>query len=284
MPRPLPGAEDPGEKEPNYTIRAATFSSVEMAVLKRLLAFWSAAVEVGARPFVSPLSAFLSLPGLRAFWPLSSVDENGDPYDLSGQGRTLTYNSSGSPGYRTRNFTPVAVLASRNNDYLSRSHESGLDIVGNLSFGLWLKVLPGSGDALVMGKSGPAGSLTWHIALENAAGTPRFRFYASTDGTTAVYSEQTPDTTSATWLFLLATYDPAGAPILYLNGRPPPAPPGGSGLGNLYSAAQPLVIGHANDPTAGYLDAEVALPFLGAATLDQTTVTRLYDTTRDLLP
>lgn len=38
----------------------------------------------------SIISMNLGLPGLRGYWPLTSVDENGDIYDLSGQGRVLS--------------------------------------------------------------------------------------------------------------------------------------------------------------------------------------------------
>jgi hypothetical protein len=37
----------------------------------------------------SIISMNLGLPLLRGYWPFSSVDENGDLYDLSGQGRVM---------------------------------------------------------------------------------------------------------------------------------------------------------------------------------------------------
>lgn len=36
------------------------------------------------------VSMNLGLPGLRGYWPMTSIDENEAVYDLSGQGRTLT--------------------------------------------------------------------------------------------------------------------------------------------------------------------------------------------------
>ncbi len=36
------------------------------------------------------ISMNLGYPGLRGYWPMSSIDENEAVYDLSGQGRTLT--------------------------------------------------------------------------------------------------------------------------------------------------------------------------------------------------
>ena len=35
------------------------------------------------------VSMNLGYPGLRGYWSMTSVDENGDVYDLSGQGRTV---------------------------------------------------------------------------------------------------------------------------------------------------------------------------------------------------
>ncbi len=37
------------------------------------------------------ISMNLGYPALRGFWPMSSADENGHVYDVSGQGRTLTW-------------------------------------------------------------------------------------------------------------------------------------------------------------------------------------------------
>jgi len=36
------------------------------------------------------VSMNLQYPGLRAYWPMTSVDENNNVYDISGQGRMLT--------------------------------------------------------------------------------------------------------------------------------------------------------------------------------------------------
>jgi len=38
----------------------------------------------------SIISMNLGLPILRGYWPFTSVDENDDVYDLSGQGRVMT--------------------------------------------------------------------------------------------------------------------------------------------------------------------------------------------------
>jgi len=35
------------------------------------------------------ISINMGLPGLRAYWPMTSIDERGVVYDISGQGRAL---------------------------------------------------------------------------------------------------------------------------------------------------------------------------------------------------
>lgn len=41
------------------------------------------------------VSMNLGYPGLRGYWTMSSVDENIDVYDISGQGRTLSCDTLG---------------------------------------------------------------------------------------------------------------------------------------------------------------------------------------------
>lgn len=81
------------------------------------------------------ISSFLGLPGLRGFWPMSSVDEAGTVYDLSGQGRHLTSVGSMSFG-RTENNFPMVDFA---DSYLERADEPGLDCT-NFTVGGWFRM------------------------------------------------------------------------------------------------------------------------------------------------
>lgn len=74
------------------------------------------------------MSILSQLPGIRGAWGLGSVDQTGAVYDLTHQGRTLTYN--GNPTFNQhRQIIPYLDLDGTV-DHLSRATEAGLEIVG----------------------------------------------------------------------------------------------------------------------------------------------------------
>jgi len=82
---------------------------------------------------ISPdlISPLLALPGLRGFWPMSSFNEAGNAYDMSEQGRVMTYN--GNPLYNYDGVVPYVALDGIG-DFLSRADEAGLDIIGTETY------------------------------------------------------------------------------------------------------------------------------------------------------
>lgn len=82
---------------------------------------------------LNPLAEFLLLPQLRGLWPMSSVDQAGTVYDLSGQGRAMT--AVGGMTYDlTAENAPYANFA---DGYLTRpGDEAGLEDT-SVSFGGW---------------------------------------------------------------------------------------------------------------------------------------------------
>lgn len=75
------------------------------------------------------LASYLALPGLVGFWPMSSVQRStGNAYDLSGQGRTLTY--TGNPTYSYYNGLVPYIDLDGTGDYLTRTDETDLDVLG----------------------------------------------------------------------------------------------------------------------------------------------------------
>lgn len=76
------------------------------------------------------VSSWKFLPGLVGFWPMSSVQRStGLVYDVSGQGRNLSYN--GNPTFNIYNSLVPYFDADGTGDFLSRGDESDLDIIGN---------------------------------------------------------------------------------------------------------------------------------------------------------
>src|SRR4030042_5924133 len=80
-------------------------------------------------------SIHLQLSGLRGYWPMSSVNENGNSYDLSGQGRVLTNNNTVPFGIY--DLLPYADFTPGSSEYFSRPDEAGLVISGALTIGCW---------------------------------------------------------------------------------------------------------------------------------------------------
>src|SRR3990172_4789567 len=113
------------------------------------------------------LASYMALPGLVGFWPMSSIQRStGNAYDLSGQGRTLTYN--GNPAYTYYNGLVPYIDLDGTGDYLSRSDETDLDITGaetiyttgaaGLTIGCWAWFDVAGGTETAMSKWNPTGN------------------------------------------------------------------------------------------------------------------------------
>lgn len=98
----------------------------ELAILQKTQE-QEATIEIG---LASMTGYYQQLPGLVGFWPMSSVQlSTGNAYDLSGQGRTLTY--AGNPTYNQHNGVVPYIDLDGTGDWLTRPDEADLDIIGN---------------------------------------------------------------------------------------------------------------------------------------------------------
>lgn len=86
-------------------------------------------VEISGR--LAEVDYIPNLSGLRGYWPMSAFESNGDAFDQSGNGRTLTYN--GNPTYNYDAIAPYIDLDGTG-DHLSRADEAGLDILGTEAY------------------------------------------------------------------------------------------------------------------------------------------------------
>lgn len=173
------------------------------------------------------IDPFLSLPGLVGFWPMSSVQRStGNAYDLSGQGRTLTYN--GNPTYNIFNgFAPYIDLDGTG-DYLSRADETDLDILGTetlyasavrgLTLGGWFRAgaVGGASGAGMITKL-DAGTQNSYALIMAASGTAPI-FYVSGNGSalTTVASSVSPGV--GNWFFGVGRYTPSTKIDVFVNG------------------------------------------------------------------
>lgn len=228
----------------------------------------------------SACSAFLALPGLRGFWPMSSFDENGDAFDLSEQDRVMGYN--GNPTYEAYDLAPYIHLDGTG-DYLMRLDEAGLDITGaeayvgpnGLSCGGWYRATTtGSAQGLIVKWAGGARSYTLEI---NPAGTIAGR--VSDDGTynAGHHDDITTDNalTDNVWFFTAFTWSPTTMSI-WLDGTEKTA---ATTLASIFVGTADLYLGGYPGPTQ-LLTGDMSHVFLCASQLPSITIASLYERTR----
>lgn len=224
---------------------------------------------------------FLGLPGLRGYWPLNAFDSTGAALDLSGNGRTLTYN--GNPTY---NFTTQGASYADldgTGDYLSRADEGGLDILGTesyvasavrgLTLGGWFYFDSLATQSVCVSKTAGAAADTsyWLEANSSVA-----RFLVS-DG--AVFQIGVGATTLlvSTWYFLAGRFIPSTEARVFLNGASDGVDTSGIPAALINSAAG-FNIGARNGGLL--MNGRASNCFLCAMALGDTTIDNIYQNTK----
>lgn len=229
------------------------------------------------------IDPFLSLPGLVGFWPMSSVQRStGNAYDLSGQGRTLTYN--GNPTYNIFNgFAPYIDLDGTG-DFLSRADETDLDILGTETIyasavrGLtlggwgWFDNAAGSIETL-MGKFGAAGNYSY-LLQRNGAGN--LDWNVSSNGT-ALTSVTGSALAASGWYFFAARYTPSMSVSVFQNMVE--AVNSTSIPSALFNSTADFRIGLRSDGNFP-MDGRAALCFLCANAVSNAKLTEVFNATR----
>jgi len=222
----------------------------------------------------------LQLPQLRGYWPMSSVDENGDPYDLSGQGRVLTNNNT--VPYGVYNLLPYADFTPGATEYFNRLDEAGLDITGVMTMGgwYWLDTLAPGTDMGLIGKFndfGGANQRSYLLYFNDAANV--FRFGVSSLGTGASWAAVTSTATIAasTWYHVVGRFVPGAELSIFVDGVETLLAVGVP-LGAFNSTAD-FEIG-AFSLGFGLLDGRASQCFLCADDLDDVIIRQTYDQTR----
>lgn len=233
----------------------------------------------------SACSAFLALPGLRGFWPLSSFNEAGNAYDLSGQGRTMTYN--GDPLYNQVGLASYLAFDGTG-DYLSRADEAGLDVIGTesyvasasqgLTMGGWFYFdnAPGSVEGM-MAKWDPSlgNHRSYMLRRQAAAGNVILAISGNGATSTSVQSIAIPAT--GRWFWAAGRFDPGAEEAIFIDAEKTvnttaiPA--------SIFNGDSPLWIGRAD---TDLMTGRIAMCFLCATALDDAIVYALYHQTRGL--
>jgi hypothetical protein len=223
--------------------------------------------------FCNAVSMYQLLPSLRGFWPVSSVNESGSVFDISGQGRTLT-NSSVTFAYGA--LAPYAAFNGA--AYLCRADEAGTSITGGLTLGCWVYFTNAASAAEdCITKSNPTGNQLSYVLRRNATGNAEF--YVSGDGAAQIFIDSAVTMAAATWYFIAATYIPSTVISVWINDSQ--AANAVSVPAAIYNSTAQFLIG-ARDGPANYVTGRIALPFLCATYFSSTIVNTIFEQTRAL--
>lgn len=163
------------------------------------------------------ISAYLALPGLRGFWPMSSVGASGEAMDLSAHGFTLTNNNNAQfEGQGPRSYAKVAVTPW----YFNRADEAAFDILGTetyidsgnrgLTIGCWfsLRTLL-TVQRTIMAKWSGGAQQSYRLAVR-ADEKPLFQISGDGANVYQIESPVTITTASGDWRFIAGTYSTTG--------------------------------------------------------------------------
>ena len=234
----------------------------------------------------SACSACLALPGLRGFWPMSSFNEAGNAYDLSGQGRIASYNGNPLYGYENLvqwiNFDGVG-------DYLNRGTEAGLDILGTesyvtpayrgLTLGGWFyvdqHVTGGDGDGLIA-KITYINDYSYGLITDN---TPNATFLISSTGAVGGVQSISETITYQSWYFIVGRFIPSTELKVWVNATQATLAVGVAA--SIFNSAADLEIG-AYNTGANLTDGKASLVFLCATAVSDPIINALYQSTRGM--
>lgn len=216
-------------------------------------------------------SLFAYLTNLRAFWPMSSVDENGDVYDLSAQGRVLTNNVGVTFG-----LTRLASYAAFNgNTWLSRPDENGLDMPTTFTLGGWFYRSAAGAEHRIMGKSNIALVQSYHL-LFRATNVARF---VIDNGAGVAETIDTVGTAGASeWHFVAGRFTANTQKMVMLDSE---IVTGATALAAVANTAQDFTIGETVDG-ANRLSGRASLCFLSTYAIPDAILLAIYGRTRSL--
>jgi len=227
------------------------------------------------------VAAYSMLPGLRGFWPMSTVNNAGNCYDHSNLAKTLTY--AGNPVYNIAGLAPYIALDGTG-DYLTRADEADLDILGTeayigipgLTLGGWFynTALGGGTIRTLMSKWDAIGVSMSYLLQTNAAGG---NFAFSVNAGVASISAGTSPTLN-TWHFAVGRFVPSTTVDVYMDDTKwssAVAVPAA-----LTNSTAPFQIGAANG--AALMTGRASTCFLCAAALPDSVIQSLYHISRPL--
>lgn len=228
---------------------------------------------------------FLSLPGLRAYWPMNAFDASGNTIDQAGLDLVLSY--SGNPTYNYTTQGAGYIDLDGTGDFLSRGDEAALDILGTetsvasavrgLTMGgyFWFDTLTTEMECL--GKLNTAGNQRSYFLSKVAS--DKFTFTVSSNGTATTVVTSTTTALANAWYFVVGRYDPSTEINVFVQGSDD-ASNTTSIPAAIFNSTALFEIGSANSGGFGLLNGRASNCFLCGALLSDTAISNLYNNTK----
>jgi hypothetical protein len=239
----------------------------------------------GAFAWESICSAYLGLPGLRGFWPMTAIGPSGEARDLGGGGFNL-----GQANNPTVQMSPPGyTLDGGSSERLSAADASNFDIVGNeayilgayrgMTLGLWVNFesLIASTQQVLMSKWNTSGQRAYQIVVASA--DDELRFSVSTDGSAVVSVDSNIEPIVSKWYFIVGRFDPSAELAIFINDTVVKETTGVPAT--LHNSSEEFEISsNGGGGNYGYLIASMA--FITTTQLPDPIIRRLYYRTRPL--
>jgi len=236
------------------------------------------------------ISSYLSLMGLRAFWPFTSINDVDQVMDLSSQGRRIT---GVSPAIRYDDGISAFPFASFNvGRYYYRDDESGLDLTGGdtifplaaqkgMTCGCWVRVsetpVPGS-DLGIISKYNGVGSQKSFLLYRQGVNN-RLTFIISGDGAGVNAIASPIDYVINEWNFVVGRFNCGNSISIFHNGS------WDSNVtsipSTIYNSTARVELGSFSGGGATWVH-QGTLYFLAATALSNTIIEKLFAATRGL--
>lgn len=231
------------------------------------------------------VSATLNLPGLRGFWPMSSVGVAGQAVDIQGLGNHLTRNNDADFSYD--GFAPYCDYNGTNeyHNITDAASANAFDIFGTEAF------IEGASQGLTCGgwfqfDDAPPAAQEFLIAKWTAGANRAYLLRRRTimdiqfsvyDGVAVVSNDTIATTTTGIWYHCAGRFDTTSGDVFaYLDGVESQTP---AVFAAIVNSAADFTIGASGTP-GNYLDGRASLCWLCAASLDPDTIMAHYQNTR----
>lgn len=241
-----------------------------------------------SRAMGNAVGAMKMLLGARGVWSMSSITETPTVIDLSGQGRTLTYN--GNPVFDVQGLLAYIKLDGTG-DYLSRADEAGLDILGTetyittdrrgLTMGLWIYYDNAASTAeFGMGKDENSTNTSYRL-LRKSTGEAVFGVCVDGVAGNVVTVDSASTLSATTWYHVVGRFEPSTELAVFVNGVK---------TVNTTSIPASIFNGTADFTIGGYsggtalMTGRVGLAFLCASHLPDAVIQTIYHEQRGMFP